>query len=174
MRTAVLALQAILILVAACAPGTAVTIHVPDGEPTIACGVDAAAAGDTVLVACGTYYEYDIEMKDLDCIRGRQLAGLIEAQVVFCGTYTPDGDGFRLDARFIDSSGEEFPVAPITVPENGQREAAEHVYQSLQVQSDQARYTRFCGEYAASQQWSEAESMCTARLTFFGSSCMEA
>jgi hypothetical protein len=35
----------------------ATTIHVPDDQPTIAAGLAAAAAGDTVLVACGEYYE---------------------------------------------------------------------------------------------------------------------
>jgi predicted outer membrane repeat protein len=43
--------------------GPAVTIHVPGDEPTIQAGIDAASDGDTVLVACDTYYEHGITMK---------------------------------------------------------------------------------------------------------------
>ena len=35
----------------------AATIHVPADEPTIQAGIDAAVAGDVVLVAAGTYFE---------------------------------------------------------------------------------------------------------------------
>jgi tetratricopeptide (TPR) repeat protein len=108
--------------------------------------------------------QYDVDMEDLDCVRAKQLAGLINAQVVFCGTYTPEGEGFRVETRFIDSSGEEFPVEPISVPERGQREAAEHIFAALQLQSDQARYAQFCGDYASSQQWADAENMCTQAI----------
>jgi predicted outer membrane repeat protein len=38
----------------------AATIHVPADQATIASGIAAAADGDTVLVACGTYFEHDI------------------------------------------------------------------------------------------------------------------
>ncbi len=46
----------------------AATIHVPTHQPTIQAGIDAASAGDTVLVACGVYYEHDIEIKSGICL----------------------------------------------------------------------------------------------------------
>ena len=58
--------------------GTAATIHVPGDQPTIQAGIDVAAAGDTILVACGTYTWYGeatgdslglIRMKPGVCLR---------------------------------------------------------------------------------------------------------
>jgi len=44
-------------------PTTAATIHVPAEQPTIQAGLDAAQAGDSVIVACGTYYEHSIYLR---------------------------------------------------------------------------------------------------------------
>ncbi len=59
LRFCCVTLAALLLSVAA----DAVTIHVPGDQTTIQAGINAASSGDTVLVACGTYYEHDIIMR---------------------------------------------------------------------------------------------------------------
>jgi predicted outer membrane repeat protein len=80
-------LAAAILLAATAASST--TIHVPGDQPTIQAGIDAAAAGDTVLVACGIYYEHNLvigqpitlssDMGDPDCVTidGQSLARLL-------------------------------------------------------------------------------------------------
>lgn len=53
----------------ASSPLFARTWDVPFDCSTIRAGIDSAGAGDTVLVACGTYYEQGIEMKPGVCLR---------------------------------------------------------------------------------------------------------
>jgi len=50
-------------------PAFAAIIHVPADQPTIAQGLAIAAAEDTVLVACGTYYESGLVMAKGACLR---------------------------------------------------------------------------------------------------------
>jgi len=53
----------VLLAALSAAPVGAATRHVPATYPTIAAGLSAASAGDTVLVACGTYHEHALLMK---------------------------------------------------------------------------------------------------------------
>ena len=92
MKTTAKALASIVALALLALPVQATTIHVPDGQPTIQDGINAASAGDTVLVACGTYYEYDVVMKSGVCLTsetGQADCVTIDAQfdgrVMYCG-----------------------------------------------------------------------------------------
>ena len=60
----------VLFLMATAAVATATTWQVPAECGTIRAGVDSAAVGDTVLVACGTYYEHDIPLGSGVCLLG--------------------------------------------------------------------------------------------------------
>lgn len=104
--------------------------------------------------------QYNVKPEDLSCPRTRQLGQLINAQLVFCATYQRDANGFRVEGEFWTSTSEAFPVEPITVSANGHREAAQHFYQALQVQSEQLRAARFCADYASSQLWEQALAAC--------------
>ena len=83
MRLPWLALPALLALVSASGLSSATTIRVPHDQPTIQIGIHAASPGDTVLVACGTYFEHEIRMKELITLRsetGRPECVTIDAE----------------------------------------------------------------------------------------------
>jgi hypothetical protein len=67
LRCSLLLLFSVVVLAA---PIGATTIHVPSQYPTIQAGINAAAPGDTVLIACGSYHEWGIEMQSGICLRG--------------------------------------------------------------------------------------------------------
>jgi hypothetical protein len=109
-------LIAVLTLLASAQLCLAATIHVPTNQPTIQEGIDAAGNGDTVIVACDVYNEYEISIYDIvglvlmsetgepDCVTidAQQLG-----QVLFCHTVdsTTEIVGFTLTGGQNDAHG---------------------------------------------------------------------
>ncbi|UCG52103.1 MAG: right-handed parallel beta-helix repeat-containing protein [Candidatus Latescibacterota bacterium] len=92
------------------------TWHVPGDAATIQGGINLASANDTVLVACGIYYEYDIRMKSGVCLRsetGDASCVTIDAQqqdrVIYCRfvSNTAHIEGFTITGGFAENS---FPL----------------------------------------------------------------
>jgi len=83
-RLTVMCFLALVCVLTVCIPADARVWHItPEGTgdaPTIQAGIDSSAAGDTVLVACGTYYEHGLVMKSGVCLRSE--TGLAACAVI--------------------------------------------------------------------------------------------
>jgi tetratricopeptide (TPR) repeat protein len=80
--------------------------------------------------------------------------------MVFCGSYSREGEGWHVEGSFVSSSGEAFDVEPLKVEDRGEKVAAQHFFQALELMSEQLRYAQFCAEYASSEVWESAMTAC--------------
>jgi tetratricopeptide (TPR) repeat protein len=110
---------------------------------------------------------FDMKMEDLDCIKTRQLAGQISAQVALCAAYTqnPDKSWDVSGVEFWDiGSNEAFAVSDISVSEKDDAVAAQHIFDEFDLYVQQIRAVGICADYAASQQWENALRNCDEAL----------
>ncbi len=107
--------------------------------------------------------KYKIKEEELDCIKSRQLAVQINAELVMCGTVEPGTSGNMVSAQFISArTGETFEVEPFAATDPNQ--AAQHIYQSFENYVKQISLAAFCRDYLASQQWAQALENCNQAL----------
>ena len=113
--------------------------------------------------------KFKIDEKELDCIKARQLAVQINAELVMCGTVEPAASGAQISAQFISArTGETFEVAPF--PATDPAAAAQHIYQSFENYVKQISLAAFCRDYLASQQYQQALDNCNQALAINGNS----
>ena len=107
--------------------------------------------------------KYKIKEEELDCIKSRQLAVQINAELVMCGTVEPGAGGNQVSAQFISAkTGETFEVAPFAAADPAQ--AAQHIFHSFENYVKQISLAAFCRDYLASQQWQQALDNCNQAL----------
>ena len=108
--------------------------------------------------------KYKLKEEDLDCIKERQLAVQINAELVMCGSYEPAaGGGYTVAAQFISAkTGETFEVQPFAATDP--QVAAQHIYQSFENYVRQISLAAYCSDYLASSQWDKALENCNNAL----------
>lgn len=110
--------------------------------------------------------DFDLDMDDLNCVRTRQLASQIDAEVALCASYTPaDNGNMTVAAEFWDiASSESFTLEPTAVPERDTDAAARYIFDQFDAYQRQFRAAAICGDYAQSQQWEAALRNCDEAL----------
>ena len=105
--------------------------------------------------------EFDMRLRDLNCLFSQQLAAQLEVPMVFCGSYDQSGDMATYSARFITSpGGEEFAVETQTVSVDDIDVAVAHVMEFFEATIDKVSQIAFCGMEYNSSNWDGALNYC--------------
>ncbi len=108
---------------------------------------------------------FKMKMEDLDCIRTRQLAAQMSAQVALCASYSGRGPEYAVNAEFWDiEAGEPLALEPTTGVRKQEEAVAEHIFKEFDRYVQQVRFAQLCTEYAQSQQWDNALENCDRAL----------
>ncbi len=111
--------------------------------------------------------QFKIDMEDIDCILGVQLGSQIDANLVFCGSYTEDDQAKTVsatDMKFQAPGGNSFGISDAVWGEKDDEQAAQDVYDQFGSYIDQIRRAIFCVEYYESKDWVSAEENCSLAL----------
>lgn len=113
--------------------------------------------------------KYKLKEEELDCIKDRQLAVQINAELVMCGSYESGASGYQVSAQFTSAkTGETFEVAPFAATDPAQ--AAQHIFQSFNNYIQQISLAAYCSDYLGSSQWDKALENCNNALAINPSS----
>jgi tetratricopeptide (TPR) repeat protein len=100
---------------------------------------------------------------ELDAITARQLAQVINAQLVAWGSVQPGGEGLVANVTFTDvASGDQIEVENATGA--NPRQLAQAVFGDLEARLRGIAQAAFCNEYLASQQFDRAMELCEQAL----------
>ncbi|HUP89102.1 MAG TPA: tetratricopeptide repeat protein [Longimicrobiales bacterium] len=107
--------------------------------------------------------KYKLKEEELDCIKDRQLAVQINAELVMCGVVEQGASGYTINAQFIGAkTGETFELTPVQAADPNS--AAAQIYSQFEKYITQLSLARFCNDYLASQQYDKALENCNQAL----------
>ena len=112
--------------------------------------------------------KYDLDMKDLDCIRSVQLSGQLGSNIIFCGGYTEDKQAktFTLTGvKFASPSTAALEVPDKTYHEDDHEIAAQEIAAFFGQYTERMRKAVICGDYYDTGEWASAEKNCLEVLS---------
>lgn len=101
---------------------------------------------------------------EMDCmVQYRQLAIRMNAELLVCGEYWPEGTAHSAWAQFINAkTGDAFVVDTLTAA--NAKEASDQIFQQFQRFVEHIGLAGFCYEYLGSEQWDRALENCNNAL----------
>jgi hypothetical protein len=112
--------------------------------------------------------QFKMKMEELDCLKTRQLATQINANLALCASFKGAGpQAFEISSiEFWDmGTGEPLQVANVSVTgKEAKVDAAKHIFSAFDRMVQLARAQQFCADYANSQQWDNAMRNCDQAL----------
>lgn len=110
--------------------------------------------------------QFNLDAAQMNPIQWRQLASRLEAQMLMVGSAERAGQGIQVSVTFLDpKSGDELPVEPFTVSDDGQdKQAASRITAGLEEQIAYQRSLIYCQEYLGSGQIEDALRNCEQAL----------
>ncbi|MGH7504206.1 MAG: tetratricopeptide repeat protein, partial [Longimicrobiales bacterium] len=110
--------------------------------------------------------KYDVdedELSDPECVKARQLASLVNIELVMCGSYQQSANGMTVNASIISpKENDSFDVPEFTASDPEQ--AAEQIVQQFNAFVQVLSFTTYCHDYLNSQQWTQALENCNKAL----------
>lgn len=108
----------------------------------------------------------DLKKENIDCISARQLASLMNANLVVCGNFSQAGEEMTVQATVWSvGSQESFEIASFTVPRrDGDELAAERFNEDFGRILQQQRMAGLCLTFYESQQWESALTNCNQAI----------
>ncbi|NLG63294.1 MAG: tetratricopeptide repeat protein [Candidatus Cloacimonetes bacterium] len=104
--------------------------------------------------------KFGLKEEDIrDCIKARQLAVQIGAELVMCGEYSESGNERQVTTKFVvPTTGEEFEVAPFAASQA--KQAAAQIAGAFEQYLGQLRLAVFCNDELQRQAWDAAIEQC--------------
>lgn len=109
---------------------------------------------------------FEMDMRELDCLRTRQLGAQMNAQVALCATYTDvGGNQMEVDVEFWAlESGTSFSIDPFTMDRGDRDETAERILEEFNAYNETLSVRTYCFTYAQEDAFEDAMRNCTQAL----------